>query len=95
MKRSCKVNAQDKPAASVPPRTEALIRALLPFGVKWVTTGDKPDSELQMWSSEPVRDGRYNIYYCPTGRYLGTIFAGGLGLRPFAKISVMNPQNGK
>ena len=88
MKMKDKIKNQDKSDAALPARTEALLRALLPFGVKWVTTGDQPDGEFQIWDSEPTRDSEYGVYYCSTGRYLGSIFIDGLGLEPFARINV-------
>ena len=88
MKMKNKIKNQDKSDAILPARTEALLRALLPFGVKWVTMGGITHDGMQMWDSEPRFDDKCG-YLCPHGHFLGSIFIlDGLGLEPFAKINV-------
>lgn len=83
-----KIKNRDKSDAALPARTEALLRALLPFGVKWVTTELDASRYLHMWDDEPIFDSDANDYYCPSDSYLGTVSLRGLGLDSFAKINI-------
>ena len=87
MKMKDKIKNRDKSDAALPARTEALLRALLPFGVKWVTLDDQPDDGIQTWSNEPRWYDGYG-YGDPLGGFLGSIFLKGLGLEPYAKINI-------
>ena len=90
MKMKNKIKNRDKSDAALPARTEALLRALLPFGVKWVTMDGDRNNGVQMWDNEPCWHDEFG-YVCPHGRYLGSIFVKGLKgleLEPLAKINI-------